>query len=55
VNHGKSEYWRRVDFAYKKFKDISYDYFFQLPDDIMLTDGFFDSAIEKLVLLSHMN
>jgi glycosyltransferase involved in cell wall biosynthesis len=44
-NHGKQNYWKVVNFAFKQIPQSQY--YFMLPDDIELKDNFFERAISK--------
>jgi hypothetical protein len=60
---GKLNYWRLVDYLYKKARGNQFDYLVQMQDDIGLTTDFFDKAIAmyerikdpKLACLNLMN
>lgn len=42
---GKVNYWCLVDYLFKILKENNFDYLIQIPDDVRLTDHFFDEAI----------
>jgi hypothetical protein len=44
-HHGKTDYWKLENFAFSIMRKRNFDYLMQLPDDIGLTEGFFDKAI----------
>ena len=46
-NYGKKDYWKLIDFAYRKLQAMPFDYLIQLHDDIRLVDGFFDKAVNS--------
>lgn len=45
-NGGKAKYWQAIDFMFNKIKSTTFDYVFQLPDDVRLTNDFFKIAIK---------
>ena len=55
INYGKRRYWKTTSFAYSCIKDVDADYFFQLPDDVMLVDNFFSKAIAAFDLIDDPN
>lgn len=46
-NNGKKGYWRVIDRMFQDASQCEFDYFFLLQDDCILTENFFDVAIEQ--------
>lgn len=44
-NRGKAGFWETINEAYQYIKTQTWDFVIELPDDIRLTDNFFDESI----------
>lgn len=43
-NNGKKKYYKIINASFNVIKNVSSEYFIYLPDDVSLTDNFFDEA-----------
>ncbi len=43
-NHGKQEYWKVINKVFDDVRRIEGDYFYMLPDDVRLVEGFFEKS-----------
>lgn len=48
-HHGKWDFWELNNKIYEYIQDIDFDYFIQLPDDVLLVEGFFEKSIAGIV------
>jgi len=45
INYGKKDYWQLINFAYQQLETMEFDYLYQMADDILPVDNFFDRSI----------
>jgi len=43
-NHGKQEYWKVINKVFDDVRRIEDQYFYMLPDDVRLVEGFFEKS-----------
>lgn len=46
IQHGKARYYEVISYIFNYLKHIDFDYLWQLPDDISITDDFFKRSVE---------
>ena len=53
VHHGKKNFWEIINLCFSEAQKRKWDYWFHMPDDNRLVNGFFDKAIRTFQTLPH--